>query len=610
MYSAHFLCARSAAFDRPEISRHQSGMTQSEKTTVRLGGAAGYWGEADMAWAQLLGAGGVDYLVFDYLAEITMSILAAMRARDPKAGYVPDFVSGLARHLPEIARQGVKVCANAGGVNPQACGDAVRALIEEAGLNLKVAVITGDDLMGDLHAFENTADMFSGEGLPPRDQIVSANAYLGAFPIAKALDSGADIVITGRCVDSAVTLGALIHEFGWCADQLDHLAQGSLIGHILECGPQATGGNFTDWDNIADGLVDIGYPIADVRADGSALITKSGGTGGIVSVGTVSEQMLYEIGDPAHYALPDVICDFSGVSIDTVGPDCVEIKGARGRGVPSEYKASLTVRDGYRLSALFFMVGEDAVRKANIVYEATLARARAKLTARGMADFTQTALEITGDGTPFGKSNARATDIAFRISVRHEDPKACALVLKESSGFGLATPPGLSLFSGARPKPQPVIRLFSALVDKTLVAIEVNGKPMRAAPAIPLQPVERGTPEPVSTPADTTVLLKDLAWLRSGDKGDKSNIGVIARKPEFMPYIWAALTKARLGEIFAHLAQGKIERWYLPGPHAMNILMDQALGGGGMASLRNDPQGKAFSQILASTPVLIAQSLL
>lgn len=566
-----------------------------------------------MAWGQLLAAEpGLDYLVFDYLAEITMSLMARMRVRDPDTGFATDFVSDLTRHLPEITRQGVKICSNAGGVNPDGCAVAVRAAIAKAGLDLKVAVVTGDDVMDRLDSLEDATEMFSGDPLPNPKKIVSANAYLGAFPIAKALGDGADIVITGRCVDSAVTLGALIHEFGWQSDQLDNLAQGSLVGHLIECGPQVTGGNFTDWKSVADTLVDIGYPIAEVSEDGACVITKPDGTGGIVNRGTVAEQMLYEIGDPADYALPDVICDFTQVKIEQTGLDQVRASGARGIGIPDQYKASLTVTDGHRLSLLFFMVGENAAEKAQLVFDATLTRARRKLRDRNVADYSQAELELAGSESHYGAfaQSSQTRELAFRMSVRHDSAAACALFLKEASGFGLATPPGLVPFSGVRPKPQPVVRLFSTLIDKNLPDIRVNGTAFVPAPSIAPRSVSRETPKAPTLDPDIAVLLVQLAWLRSGDKGDKSNIGVIARQPEFMPYIWAAVTEAAVRERFAHFVDGEIERWYLPGSHSLNILMDKALGGGGMASLRNDAQGKSFGQVLASLPVPIPQSLL
>ena len=242
--------------------------------TVRIGGASGYWGDSDIALPQFLREGDLDYIVFDCLAEITMSIMARARAKDPALGYASDFVSLLRPHLKTIADQRVKILSNAGGVNPRACGEAVRALVKAAGLDLKVAVIEGDDLLARAGDFTQTHEMFSGEAFPPLAKLASINAYLGAFPIAAALERGADIVITGRGVDSAVTLAACIHAFGWGRDALDLLAAGSLAGHILECGAQATGGNFTDWQGVADTLWNVGYPIAEVSADGVITIGK------------------------------------------------------------------------------------------------------------------------------------------------------------------------------------------------------------------------------------------------------------------------------------------------------------------------------------------------
>ena len=337
------------------------------KETIRIGGACGYWGESSMATPQLLATRSLDYLVYDYLAEITMSIMARAFAKDPKAGYAQDFVTVVMQeNLAEIARQGVKIVTNAGGVNPRACGQAVRALIAEQALDLKVAIVLGDDLIKSREALANhgMTEMYSGEDFPDCSKLASVNAYLGAFPIAQALSEGADIVITGRSVDSAVTLGACLHEFGWGEEEWDRLASGTLAGHILECGPQATGGNFTDWHLVVDSIDHIGYPIAEIFADGSFLLTKPEGTGGIVNVGTVSEQMLYEIGDPQAYIVPDVVCDFSKVEIRQDAPNCVRVVGACGYPATDTYKVSATYFDGFRGGTLKTFCGIDADKKA------------------------------------------------------------------------------------------------------------------------------------------------------------------------------------------------------------------------------------------------------
>ena len=590
----------------------------SEAKKVRIGGASGFWGESSVATPQLLHAGGVQYLVFDYLAEITMSIMARARAKRSDGGYATDFVSFvLTPHIKEIAAQGIKVISNAGGVNPDACAQAVRALIEANGLDLKVAVVHGDDLIGRAEEIGATEpkEMFSGEPFPPKDQLASVNAYLGAFPIAEALGRGADIVITGRGVDSATTLGACIHEFGWRRDDLDALAGGSLAGHILECGPQATGGNFTDWELVAESMADIGYPIAEIEADGSFVITKPEGSGGAVTVGTVGEQMLYEIGDPQAYILPDVVCDFSGVELAQEDDDRVRVVGAKGRPAPDTYKVSATYRDGFRAGLVWFFYGEDAAAKAKAFGHAGLQRARRVLESFGAPDYSETLVELIGDESVYGDFGRQNTSrsVAVKIAVKHFDERAAGLILREVTGLGLSAPPGLSGFAGGRPKPSPVVRLFSFAVPKADVPISlsIDGEtiqlPAESGVAFSASALSRPMPpaRPDFAGETMTVPLIKLAWARSGDKGDKANIGVLPRRMDYAPYIWAALTEDEVSRRFSHYLKGWVHRFYMPGTGAINFLLDQVLGGGGVASLRNDPQGKGYSQILLQTPIRV-----
>lgn len=591
----------------------------SEKI-IRVGGASGYWGESAMATPQFLQAGGLDYIVYDYLAEITMSIMARARAKDPEAGYARDFVSVvLKQNLVEIARQGVKLIANAGGVNPRACGAAARALIEQAGLDLKVAVVLGDDLMEGKDALQ-AKEMFSGADFPDPARLASINAYLGAFPIAAALAEGADIVITGRCVDSAVTLGACIHAFGWGPEDWDRLAGGTLAGHLLECGPQATGGNFTDWELAVESIDRIGYPIGEIRTDGSFDIVKPEGTGGLVNVGTVSEQMLYEIGDPQAYIVPDVVCDFSSVRIEQAGPDRVRVSGTRGYPAPDSYKVSATYMDGWRGGSYFSFYGVDADRKAKGFADGALRRAEAALRASNLAAFSETSVEVLGAESQFGSGRRieAPREVVLKLAAKHPDQAGIGILLREATGIGLASPPGLSGFSGGgRSKPSPVVRLFSFLQPKSEVpvAIDLGGKDIAFTPAktAAFDPSAVVRPEPPAAPAADTdmveVPLIALAWGRSGDKGDKANVGIIARKPEYLPHIWAALTEDRIADCFGHFLDGKAERFLMPGPHAMNILMHEVLGGGGVASLRNDAQGKGYAQVLLAQAIAVPRSV-
>lgn len=590
--------------------------------TIKIGGATGFWGETDMAMAQFLREEDLDYIVFDYLAEITMSIMARARASDPKLGYATDFVSTIVKpNLKRISGSGIKLISNAGGVNPEACGEALRAVITEAGLDLKVVVITGDDLINDLDRLEamNTSEMFSGDAFPPKDKIASANAYIGAFPIAAALAAGADIVVTGRCVDSAVTLGACIYEFGWSADELDKLAAGSAVGHLIECGPQATGGNFTDWEQVADSLYEVGYPIAEVWEDGTADIYKPANTGGLVNRGTVAEQLLYEIGDPAAYVLPDVICDFTQIELEQIEQDRVRMTNAHGRGVPAAYKTSMTWADGWRAGSTFWYIGRRAADKARIFADEAVTRTRRKLEAMGAPDFDEVAIDIFGEENFWGDhaavSNSR--EVALKVACKHQDARAVGLLLREMTGCALGAPAGMAFFAGARAKPSPVIRLFSVLVEKSALSIKLidsDGSTEFIPPATTTEILSaKIVPIPGVEAIDTLVEvpLETLAWGRSGDKGDKANIGIIARKAEYLPWIAKVLTTDYVGDRFAHfMTTPAIDRFYMPGLPALNFLLHNALGGGGIASLRNDPQAKAYAQVLLDTPIAIPQHLL
>ena len=593
---------------------------------IRIGGATGYWGEADLALPQFLAEGDLDFIVFDYLAEITMSIMARAKAADPEKGYATDFVSAIvAPHLAAIADSGVKLISNAGGVNPEACGRAISQLIEDAGLPLKVAVITGDDLMPKLDEVlaAEPAEMFTGEPTPPRDAIASANAYLGAFPVAEALNQGADIVVTGRCVDSAVTLGACIHRFGWQRNDLDLLAAGSLAGHLIECGPQATGGNYTDWQEVADTLHEIGYPIAEIAEDGGVVMTKPKGTGGCVTIGTVGEQLLYEIGDPAAYYLPDVICDFTQVALEQVDQDRVSVAGALGRGVPAQYKTSMTWADGWRAGMIGFYVGVRAAEKARIFADEAIQRARRKLSKMGAPDYVDVCVEVVGDESHWGEAAryVRSREVAVKVACRHADRRATDLLMRELAGVGLGAPAGFCAFAGTRPKSSPVIRLFSILADRDLVDIQIHtadqSQSFLDSVAATETPADAGAESiDIGALADESaeqieVPLERLAWARSGDKGDKANIGVMARKREYFPWIAAALTGPYVASRFAHfMASPEMDRYVLPGLPALNFVLHHALGGGGVASLRNDPQAKGYAQILLDTPVSIPAQLL
>ncbi|SCK25869.1 Protein of unknown function [Variovorax sp. HW608] len=590
----------------------------SKDKVVRIGGASGFWGDSMVAAPQLVGRGEIDYLVFDYLAETTMAILASARARKPEMGYATDFVDiAMKSVLAEVKRRGIKVISNAGGINPQGCADALRALAQAEGIELRIAVVEGDDVAAQMPALRErgVTDMFTGEPLP--EKVLSANAYLGALPIAAALDAGAEVIITGRCVDSAVTLGALMHEFGWKPGDYDLLASGSLAGHIIECGCQATGGLHTDWEEIPD-WAHMGYPVVECHADGSFVVTKPPGTGGKVIRAGVAEQMLYEIGDPGAYFLPDVTCDFREVTIEQQGVDRVRVSPAKGRAPLPTYKVSATQLDGFRCAGSMVVVGIDAEKKARRTAEAIIERTSEILRDSGQAPFTSTYVEVIGSESLYGP-HARTPavrEVMMRVVANHPQKAALAMFAREIAPSGTSWAPGTTSPGGGRPAVSPLIKPFAFPLDKRAVPVSyvLDGK--RHAVDVPAETGNALNEDRAPVPSayvesgedQEEVRLVELAWARSGDKGNLSNIGLVARKADWLPLLWSRVTPERVRAYFDHLVHGKVERFYLPGSASMNLLLHEALDGGGPSSMRMDPLGKGMGQMLLDMTVPVPRS--
>ena len=598
---------------------------------ITIANCGGFWGDDPTALRRQLRGGPVDYLVMDYLAEVTMAILNKQRARDPQRGYVADFTAHLRDSLSEITERGVKVISNAGGVNPVAAGEAVGKLAAEMGLadRVRVGVVTGDDIqprLGEiLGSGESLENMDTGRSFDSiRERTLSANVYLGAGPMAVALQMGANVVITGRAADAASALAPMMHEFGWGPADWDRLAAGTAAGHILECGLQAAGGNFTDW-RLVPTWKNMGFPIARAREDGSFAIAKHPETGGLVSAHTVAEQILYEIGSPA-YPAPDAVVRFDSLTLTEAGRDRVEVAGVRGEPAPEKMKVSVSYRDGFRATGRILVAGRDAAAKAELVGEMFWEAAGGK-------EFYEEAYSAVigrDGGFPLSEQGPPPAEVVLHLAVRDPDPdKIRERFSPRIAPLVLGSAPGVTLLDPARPRPMEVIAHWPCLVGRGATAAEVTVGSERAMVGCAVPPAPGFEPRPVVSvscdsdyagererpPGDEArrgmeeVTLSELCLARSGDKGDIANVGLIARTPQAYEWVKREMTPQAVKGLFAGLAEGRVERFEFPNLLAVNFLLHAGLGGGGVRSLRVDPQGKTYAQFLLGAKVRVPREV-
>ena len=449
------------------------------KDKVLIANGQGFWGDSILGPVRLVNEGPLDYLTLDYLAEVTMSIMQKLKSRDPNAGYATDFVQMVERVLPKCREKGIKIVANAGGVNPQACRKAVADVIRKLGIEgVKIGVVEGDDILADLGSLIDSGEEFknmdTGEVLAPYvDKVMSANVYIGAEPIVEALKQGADIVITGRATDPSVVLAPLMYEFDWSMDDIHKLAAGTIAGHIVECGAQCTGGNFVGWKDVPN-MAKIGCPVIEAHPDGSFVITKHDGTGGMVNVETVTSQLVYEMGDPSCYITPDCIADFTSINLKQESDQRVHVSGIKGAAATPTYKVSVSFKDGYKLVGQLTVAGPDAVEKAKLC--ADIVFDRVALDGVEFSD-EERFVEIVGTNVchaGIADAPQEPAEVILRIGAKGHDKAKLNRLGMEIVPLVTSGPPGVTGFAGGRPKATDIISYWPALISKDKVKCSVS----------------------------------------------------------------------------------------------------------------------------------------
>ncbi len=452
-------------------------MPNREKVLIANG--QGFWGDSILGPVRLVNEGPLDYLTLDYLAEVTMSIMQKLKSRNPEMGYATDFVRMIERVLPQCREKGIKIVANAGGVNPQACRAAVADVVKKLGISgVRIGVVEGDDILADLKLLIDGGEPFNnmdtGEPLAPYlDQVQSANVYIGAEPIVEALQQDADIVISGRATDPSVVLAPMMYEFGWTMDDYDLLAAGTIAGHIVECGSQCTGGNYANWRNVPD-MARMGYPVIEANPDGTFAVTKHENTGGLVTVETVTSQLVYEMGDPARYITPDCIADFTSIQLKQDGENRVAVSGIKGAPATDTYKVSMAYHSGYKIVGQLTVAGPDAVDKAKLCADIVFDRV-----AMDGCEFApdERFVEIVGTNVchaGIAAAPAEPAEVVLRVGAKGNDKKKLERLGMEIVPLVTSGPPGVTGFAGGRPKASDIISYWPALMKKDKIKCTVS----------------------------------------------------------------------------------------------------------------------------------------
>ncbi len=589
------------------------------RDSIVIANCGGFWGDDPGAAARQVAGGPVDYLVMDYLAEITMALLHKARSRNPEAGYAQDFLRQLEDVLVACIEKDIRIISNAGGINPEGCRRDVMALAQRLGVadRVEVGVVAGDDILDRLSELREAGEPL--EHMDSRldfsqisDVVQSANVYLGANGVVRALDLGANVIVSGRVTDTGVTLAPMMHEFGWAPDDYDRIAAGIVAGHIIECGTQCTGGNFTDWRDVPD-FDAMGYPLVEARADGSFVITKHPGSGGLVNIHTVTEQLLYEMGNPA-YLSPDCVARFDSIKLTDDGPDRVHVSGIRGEAPPDKLKVSISYANGYRAFGRMLISGPDAVAKAEVAGNSFW------VSAGGRDHYQHTETRLLGyNGSHPPLAEYEPSEVILQVAARDADRK------KISADFApqlvpkvLSSVPGITyLADQGRPRPSEVVGYWPCLVSRSQVPVRVSvaetedilSNAVAGKSSAVFEPDNRAVQLALVGTSIEVPLVK-LCLARSGDKGDSCNIGVIARSPQIYAWMLENLTEEFVQQRFAGMCEGGVERYLVANLLAVNFLLHESLGGGGTLSLLPDAQGKTYAQYLLATTVEVDQCLL